>query len=92
MTAQSCIFRDVLVVPPLGETPFEGWVAVEDTTIAAVGRGTPEPRADQRVIEGVGAALLPGFVNTHAHSHSSLTRGSAEGLPLEHWLAVIEKE
>ena len=36
--------------------------------------------------------MLPGFVNTHAHSHSSLTRGSAEGLPLEGWLAVIEKE
>jgi 5-methylthioadenosine/S-adenosylhomocysteine deaminase len=92
MTAQSCIFRDVLVVPPLGETPFEGWVAVEDAAIAAVGRGTPEPRADRRVIEGAGAALLPGFVNTHAHSHSSLTRGSAEGLPLERWLAVIERE
>ena len=44
MTAQSCIFRDVLVVPPLGETPFEGWVAVEDTTIAAVGRAAPKPR------------------------------------------------
>ncbi len=44
------------------------------------------------MIEGDGAALLPGFVNTHAHSHSSLTRGSAEGLPLERWLAVIEKE
>jgi 5-methylthioadenosine/S-adenosylhomocysteine deaminase len=92
MTAQSCIFRDVLVVPPAGEQPFAGWVAVADATIAAVGRGSPEPRADQRVIEGDGAALLPGFVNTHAHSHSSLTRGSAEGLPLERWLAVIEKE
>jgi cytosine/adenosine deaminase-related metal-dependent hydrolase len=92
MTAQSCIFRDVLVVPPLGEAPFAGWVAVADTTIAAVGRGAPEPRADQRVIEGNGAALLPGFVNTHAHSHSSLTRGSAEGLPLERSLAVIEQE
>ncbi len=92
MTAQSLVFRDVLVVPPAGAAPFEGWVAVEDTTIAAVGRGVPELSADQRVIQGDGAALLPGFVNTHAHSHSSLTRGSAEGLPLERWLAVIEKE
>ena len=53
---------------------------------------TPRRRAGQYVIEGAGAALLPGFVNTHAHSHSSLTRGSAEGLPLEGWLAVIERE
>ncbi|HEY7244175.1 MAG TPA: amidohydrolase family protein [Xanthobacteraceae bacterium] len=92
MTARSCLFRDVLVVPPGGTTPFEGWVAVENTTIAAAGRGVPEVRAGQRVIHGNGAALLPGFVNTHAHSHSSLTRGSAEGLPLERWLALIESE
>jgi len=32
MTAQSCIFRDVLVVPPAGEMPFAGWVAVADAT------------------------------------------------------------
>jgi 5-methylthioadenosine/S-adenosylhomocysteine deaminase len=44
------------------------------------------------VIEGRGAALVPGFVNTHAHSHSSLTRGSAEGFTLDEWLAVIERE
>jgi 5-methylthioadenosine/S-adenosylhomocysteine deaminase len=92
MRARSCIFRDVLVVPPEGAAPFEGWVVVEDVTIAAVGRGVPQMRGDQRVIRGGGAALLPGLVNTHAHSHSSLTRGSAEGLPLEGWLGVIEKE
>ena len=38
------------------------------------------------------ARSSPGFVNTHAHSHSSLTRGSAEGLPLEGWIEVIEHE
>ena len=36
MTAQSCIFRDVLVVPPLGETPFDGWVAVCTFGVALV--------------------------------------------------------
>ncbi len=86
------LFRDVLVVPPLGETPFHGWVAVDDGKIAGVGRGPREADAGQSVIEGGGAALIPGFVNTHAHSHSSLTRGSAEGLPLEGWLSVIERE
>lgn len=86
------LIRDVLIVPPLGEMPFHGWVAVNDGTIAAVGRGHREADAGQSVVEGGGAALLAGFVNTHAHSHSSLTRGSAEGLPLEGWLAVIERE
>ena len=82
----------MLIVPPPGEMPFHGWVAVDDGKIADVGRGRREADAGQSVIEGGGAALLPGFVNTHAHSHSSLTRGSAEGLPLEEWLAVIERE
>jgi 5-methylthioadenosine/S-adenosylhomocysteine deaminase len=44
------------------------------------------------VIEGGGSALIPGLVNTHAHSHSSLTRGSAEGMTLEKWLVVIQRE
>src|SRR3977135_4440967 len=86
------LIRDVLIVPPLGEMPFHGWVAVDDGKIAGVGRGLREADSNQSTIEGGGAALLPGFVNPHAHSHSSLTRGSAEGLPLERWLAVIERE
>jgi len=79
-------------VPPLGETPFHGWVEVLGGKIAAVGRGHRDAGPGQSVIEGRGGALIPGFVNTHAHSHSSLTRGSAEGLTLEGWLAVIERE
>jgi 5-methylthioadenosine/S-adenosylhomocysteine deaminase len=86
------LIRDVLIVPSFGEMPFHGWVAVDHGKIAGVGRGRREPDADQSIIEGGGAALLPGFVNTHAHSHSTLTRGSADGLPLEGWLAVIERE
>jgi 5-methylthioadenosine/S-adenosylhomocysteine deaminase len=89
---KGALIRDVLVVPPAGERPFHGWVAVADGKITEVGRGDRAAVPGQSVIEGGGAALLPGFVNTHAHSHSSLTRGSAEGLPLEGWLAVIERE
>ena len=85
------LIRDVLIVPPSGEMPFHGWVVVDQGKIAGVGSGHRETDAGQSVIEGGGAALLPGLVNTHAHSHSSLTRGSAEGLPLEGWLAVIER-
>jgi 5-methylthioadenosine/S-adenosylhomocysteine deaminase len=86
------LIRDVLVVPPAGEQPFHGWVLVDGGAIADVGRGTRAPDAGQVMIEGGGGALVPGFVNIHAHSHSSLTRGSAEGLPLEGWLKVIERE
>jgi 5-methylthioadenosine/S-adenosylhomocysteine deaminase len=88
----SWLIRDVLIVPPTGEMPFDGWVEVVDDRIAAVGRGRREPRAGQAVIDGGGNALIPGLVNTHAHSHSSLTRGSAEGMTLEKWLLAIQRE
>jgi len=86
------LIRDVLVIPPRGETPFHGWVAVDGDRIAGVGSGRREAQPGQTLVDGGGAALLAGFVNIHAHSHSSLTRGSAEGLPLEGWLQVIERE
>ena len=35
---------------------------------------------------------MPGLVNAHAHSHSSLTRGSAEGIPLHELLRTIDRE
>jgi 5-methylthioadenosine/S-adenosylhomocysteine deaminase len=85
------LIRDVLIVSR-GETPFHGWVAVDGTMIASIGRGHRERETGQSVIEGGGAALIPGLLNIHAHSHSSLTRGSAEGLPLEGWLKLVERE
>lgn len=85
------LIRDVLILPPSG-APFHGWVTIAGDQIAEVGRGERDALPGQSVIEGGGGALLPGFVNTHAHSHSSLTRGSAEGLPLEGWIQVIERE
>ena len=88
----SCLIRDVLIVPPPPEAPFEGWVEVVGDKIAAVGRGQRRDAHVGTVIEGGGGALIPGLVNTHAHSHSSLTRGSAEGMALERWLEVIERE
>jgi 5-methylthioadenosine/S-adenosylhomocysteine deaminase len=92
MTVRHTIFRDVLVVPGGGETPFYGWVETRDGTISASGRDKTPIAAGAEIIDGNGAALVPGFVNTHAHSHSSLTRGSAEGVALEDWLVVIERE
>jgi 5-methylthioadenosine/S-adenosylhomocysteine deaminase len=65
-----------------------GWKHV--TARSAPAAATRDARAE--IVEGNGAALVSGFVNIHAHSHSSLTRGSAEGVALEDWLVVIERE
>lgn len=95
MPGQSILIHDALIVSDTeGDgRPFHGWVRVEGRRIVAVSRGSPpsdEP-AD-RIIDGARHALIPGLVNAHAHSHSSLTRGSAEGLPLADWLRLIERE
>ncbi|MEJ0069281.1 MAG: amidohydrolase family protein [Pseudomonadota bacterium] len=89
--SESILITDALVVAQgTGSAPFLGWVAVRAGRIEAVDAGPPPDggRFD-RVIAANGGVLIPGLINAHAHSHSTLTRGSAEGLPLEEWLPVI---
>jgi 5-methylthioadenosine/S-adenosylhomocysteine deaminase len=88
----SCLIHDVLVVPPEPTPPYVGWVRVDGGFITAVEAGNARQEAADEVVDGEGCALIPGLVNTHAHSHSSLTRGSAEGLALDEWLKTIESE
>jgi 5-methylthioadenosine/S-adenosylhomocysteine deaminase len=87
----SILIKDALIVAAdAGAAPFYGWVAVRDSRIEAIEAGPPPaPDGFARVIPAGGFVLVPGLVNAHAHSHSTLTRGSAEGLPLEEWLPVI---
>jgi len=94
MSGAGILIRDALLVPNSVEShePFLGWLTVSGDRISALGRGSP-PRMDiTQVIDGRGMALIPGLVNVHAHSHSSLTRGSAEGSALGVWLNAIEAE
>ncbi len=94
MTPGRTLFRDVLLVPstPDGARPFVGWLRTAGQRIAALGPGTPPAGDDDHVIDAPERVLIPGLVSAHAHSHSTLTRGSAEGLPLEQWLRVLESE
>ncbi len=43
-------------------------------------------------VDGSGAYLIPGFVNTHTHLQQSLMRGIAEGTPLLEWLLAVAEE
>jgi 5-methylthioadenosine/S-adenosylhomocysteine deaminase len=90
--SRSIVIRNALIVTELASAqPFFGQVEIRNGLIVSVVAGEHSSDADE-VIDADGCALLPGFVNTHAHSHSSLTRGSAEGVALDEWLAVIESE
>src|SRR5688500_12667838 len=67
----------------------DGYVLVEDRTIAAVGAGTPPP-AD-RVVDARGKVILPGLVNTHHHLPQTLTRNvpRVQQAPLFTWLTEL---
>ena len=85
----------IVVAQPDRAQPFLGWVRIRGTQIEAVGVGAPVEEAigdEAEVIDARGGILIPGLVNTHAHSHSSLTRGSAEGMTLEPWLNALIRE
>lgn len=86
------LFRDILLIPGPPDVPFVGWLRVRGNAIAGLGPGEARGEPGDRVLPGTERVLLPGLVNAHAHSHSSLTRGSAEGRPLDGWLQVIEAE
>jgi len=63
---------------------IEGAVAIEDGRIVSVG-AEPEGRWDL-VVDGRGAYLLPGFIQTHVHLCQTLFRGFADDRPLLDWL------
>jgi 5-methylthioadenosine/S-adenosylhomocysteine deaminase len=60
-----------------------GDLLIRDGVIASIGE--TGPTADI-VIDAVGCAVLPGFVQTHIHLCQTLFRGAADDLPLLAWL------
>jgi N-acyl-D-amino-acid deacylase len=58
------VIRNGLIVDGLGQAPFEGDVAVNGDTIAAIGKVDGE---GTREIDAAGNAVTPGFVDLHTH-------------------------
>ena len=59
-----------------------------DGRIAWVGAAADAPATDAPVIN-LGGLLMPGLVNTHAHTPMTLVRGAGDGLPLMAWLEEV---
>ncbi|MFT7475051.1 MAG: 5-methylthioadenosine/S-adenosylhomocysteine deaminase [Verrucomicrobiales bacterium] len=57
-----------------------------DGRIVAVG-AEAELGESGGVVRRVGGLLMPGLVNTHAHSPMTIVRSTGDGLPLDRWLA-----
>ena len=64
---------------------IEGDVLVRDGRIARIAPTLAGERVD-RTIDGRGAYLLPGFIQTHIHLCQTLFRGYADDLALLDWL------
>ncbi len=62
------VITNVRILDGTGREPFAGSVRVENERIAAVTPGTTPPAADGATpIDGRGATLMPGLVESHAH-------------------------
>ena len=65
----------------------DGTVGIGGGEIVAVGSGGDVDVSDaDRVIDGSGRAVLPGFVNAHMHTTHTLVRGGAQDVPEIEWM------
>lgn len=81
----SILFKNVKLLEEYGYGDSTVNVLTDKEYIKYVGRDLPEGQAD-KVIEGNGNLLMPGFYNTHCHSAMTLFRGYGDDLPLQRWL------
>ncbi|MBT5898787.1 MAG: amidohydrolase family protein, partial [Rhodospirillaceae bacterium] len=74
------VFTNVQVLDATGGEPFPGEVLVEGNRIRAIAReGAQVDREGARLIDGGGATLMPGLIESHMHV-SFLDTDSLEGL------------
>ncbi len=80
----------VVTMDDSGTEHRDGWVLVEEETIATVGSG-PEPGVESghRRVDVNGAVITPGLVNTHHHLYQTLTRARAQEADLFTWLREL---
>ncbi|CAB5051060.1 unannotated protein [freshwater metagenome] len=68
----------------------DGWVAIDGKRIVGIGQSDIPPQfAGFDRIDGTGALLTPGFINTHHHLYQWATRGIATESTLFEWLVTL---
>lgn len=88
------LFRNVRVIDGGGKAPFTGEVLVAGNRIEAVGRRAGALAAGgAEIVDGGGAALMPGLVEAHAHAsfaNTSTLEALGEIPPEEHTLLTMK--
>jgi len=64
-SSNSTLFQDIRVIDGTGAASYLGSVRIVDSRIVEVGELTP--RTGETVVNGGGAVLAPGFIDTHSH-------------------------
>lgn len=80
------IFKNAKVLDlTLEKGYYNGYVVVENDIITYAGESAPKIKADKEV-DVKGNLLMPGFVNTHAHTAMTILRGIKDDASLQDWL------
>lgn len=81
------IFYEADWICPASSSPIPGGVlAVEGTTIAGIYSEAPHGAERLRY---PGCAIIPGFINAHAHLEITLLQGLLDGLSFPDWIAKL---
>jgi 5-methylthioadenosine/S-adenosylhomocysteine deaminase len=82
------LIENAKIIPMSGPDDLieQGYLLIEDHKITAIGPGRPVSHEAEKIIDGTGKVVLPGFINTHTHAAMTLLRGYADDLPLMEWL------
>ena len=78
------LFKNVRIPEEYGYSDEHIFVLTDGEFISYIGR--EEPEEFDKVIEGNGNLLIPGFYNSHCHAAMVMFRGFGEDLPLARWL------
>lgn len=81
----NCIIENADILYASGKGERNVFFAYEDDKITYIGKTKPQGKYD-RVIDGKGRLIVPGFYNCHCHAAMTLLRGIGEDLPLDRWL------
>ncbi|MDO4568099.1 MAG: amidohydrolase [Clostridia bacterium] len=84
---QDLLFHNATVITMCDERPvlYDAFVAVKGGRIVAVDCEGELPEAKRR-IDCHGGVLMPGLINTHAHTAMTIMRGYADDYELHNWL------
>lgn len=80
------LFKDISIMNEAFQVQEHMYVRVEGDRITYAGTQCPKYSNAESIYNGSNKLLLPGFVNSHAHTPMTLLRGYSENKTLQDWL------